>query len=300
MENSKELKHRAGFVNIIGRPNVGKSTLLNALIGERLSAITSKAQTTRHRILGMLNGDDYQIVFSDTPGHIAHPINPLHKAMNVFVEGALEDADILLFVTDKYEDYADDDEFVIKMQKSEGQKIVVLNKVDMYRPDEAIDLVNYWKEKLGIENVILISAKEKVGIELLIEKIKELLPICPPYYDKEALTDKPEKFFVSEIIREKIFLNYDKEIPYSTEVVIEEFKEGDKIVRIRAIIFVERESQKPIIIGRNGEKLKKVGTEARLAMEEFLQQKVFLETQVKVKENWRSDESALKGWGYKG
>jgi GTPase len=292
--------HQAGYVNIIGKPNVGKSTLMNALLGERLSIITSKAQTTRHRILGIYNDEQYQVVFSDTPGHIEKPAYALQKSMNRFVDGAFEDADVLLYITDKYESANDLSSLEHKVTKSDIHKICVINKVDLYTPEDATSLFNQWTEKGIFDEVLLISAKDSIGLVHLMEYIKTKMPESPPYYDKDELTDKPEKFFVGEIIREKIFTNYSKEIPYCTEVEIETFEDEKTLVKIRAIIYVERESQKPIIIGAGGEKLKKVGTEARMAMETFLQKKVFLETVVKVKEDWRNNDKILKQFGYKG
>lgn len=293
--------HKAGFVNIIGKPNVGKSTLMNALVGERLSIITSKSQTTRHRITGIINGDDFQIVYSDTPGIILNPAYRLQESMNNFVSGSLEDADIALFITDIFEKKEDEPEGVLrKLQHAEGVKILLLNKMDLDKDHQIDELVEYWKSKEIFDHVIPISALHKTNVDILFGLILESLPLHPPFYPKDELTDRPERFFMSEIIREKILTNYKKEIPYSVEVEIEEFKEEEKLVRIRALIYVERKSQKGIIIGNKGEALKKVGSEARVDMEKFLAKKVFLETYVKVKDNWRSNERDLKNFGYQG
>lgn len=292
--------HKAGFVNIIGSPNVGKSTLMNALVGERLSIITSKAQTTRHRILGIVNGEEYQVIFSDTPG-VIKPAYKLQEGMMQFVKSALSDADVVLFMTDIFEDIKIDEEVLEKVKRmSETQPVLVLiNKVDQATQEKLEEKIQYWKEQFPLANqVIPISALKNFNVKELFEKILLLLPESPPYYDKEQLTDKPEKFFVSEIIREKILLNYKKEIPYSVEVIVEEFKESEDIVRIRAIILVARESQKGIIIGEGGKALKRVGTDARKDIEAFLQKKVFLETHVKVDKDWRDSDKELRRFGY--
>lgn len=292
--------HKAGFVNIIGSPNVGKSTLMNALVGERLSIITSKAQTTRHRILGIVNGEDYQVIFSDTPG-VIRPAYKLQEGMMQFVRTALSDADVVLFMTDMFEDIKIDDEVLEKVKRmSETLPVIVLvNKVDQATQEKLEAKMMYWKDQFPkAVQVMPLSALENFNVRELFEKIIHLLPESPPYYDKDQLTDKPEKFFVSEIIREKILLNYKKEIPYSVEVVVEEFKESEDIVRIRAVILVARDSQKGIIIGQGGKMLKKVGTESRKDIETFLQKKVFLETFVKVDKDWRDSDRELKRFGY--
>jgi GTPase len=293
-----ETPHKAGFVSIIGKPNVGKSTLMNVLVGERLSIITSKAQTTRHRIMGILNGDDFQIVYSDTPG-IIQPKYELHESMMEFVRGSLEDADVVLFVTDIYEKW-DEDEVIKRLEKSKAKILLLINKTDQATSDEVLEKINYWKDKVQAEEIIPISALNKKNTDKVFELILKHLPEHPAYFPKDELTDKPERFFAAEMIREKIFLTYKKEIPYSCEVVIEEFKEDETIIRMRAEIIVERRSQKGIIIGHGGEMLKKVGSQARVDLEDFFQKKVFLEIFVKVKENWRSDPKSLSRFGYKG
>jgi GTPase len=294
--------HKAGFVNIIGSPNVGKSTLMNALVGERLSIITSKAQTTRHRILGIVNGEDYQVILSDTPG-VIRPAYKLQEGMMQFVRTALSDADVVLFMTDIFEDIKIDEEVLEKVKKmSESIPVMVLvNKVDQATQEKLEEKIDHWKKEIpNARQVLPISALQGFNVPELFGKILALLPESPPYYDKEQLTDKPEKFFVAEIIREKILLHYKKEIPYSVEVVVEEFKESEDIVRIRAIIFVARDSQKGIIIGEGGKALKRVGTDARKDMEQFLQKKVFLELYVKVDKDWRDSDKELKRFGYLG
>lgn len=290
--------HRAGFINIIGRPNVGKSTLMNALVGEQLSVISPKAQTTRHRILGIENGPDYQIVFSDTPGIIREPQYGLHKAMNEFVRTSLEDADVLLFISEIYEHPEQLEDILASLKAVEAKKLLLLNKVDQAKGERVAELTEAWQATGMFEQVIPISALQNLGIDEVRKYIVANLPESPPYYAKDEFTDRPERFFVSEIIRGKIFTNYSKEIPYCTEVIIDSFKDEPDITRISAIIFVERQSQKPIVIGKGGDKLKKVGTESRLEMEAFLGRKVFLELFVKVKENWRNDPRILKGLGY--
>ncbi|WP_100338788.1 GTPase Era [Hymenobacter chitinivorans] len=296
--NPEPKPHRAGFVSIIGKPNVGKSTLMNALMGERLSIVTSKAQTTRHRILGILNGDDFQLVYSDTPG-IIQPKYELHNAMMSFVYSSLEDADVVLFVTDIYEKH-DEEPVVERLRKMVDTPILLLvNKIDQADQAEVEAKVEYWREQLpNAARVLPISALEKFGTGELLDLVLGYLPEHPAYYPKDELTDKPERFFAAEMIREKIFKLYKKEVPYSCEVGIEEFKEEEDIIRIRATIYVERASQKGIIIGNKGEALKKVGTWAREEMEKFFQKKVFLETHVKVNENWRTDPKALNRFGY--
>ena len=295
--NPEPKPHRAGFVSIIGKPNVGKSTLMNVLVGERLSIITSKAQTTRHRIMGILNGDDFQLVYSDTPG-IIQPKYELHNAMMSFVYSSLEDADVILFVTDIYEKH-DEEPVVERLRRAETPVIVLVNKIDQAEQTEVEAKLAYWREQLpNAAEVLAISALNALGTERVLELVLERLPEHPPYYPKDELTDKPERFFAAEMIREKIFKLYKKEVPYSCEVGVEEFKEDDKIIRIRATIYVERASQKGIIIGHKGEALKKVGTWAREEMEKFFGKQVFLETHVKVNENWRTDPKALSRFGY--
>ncbi|WP_200974856.1 GTPase Era [Echinicola sp. 20G] len=292
-----EKTHKAGFVNIIGKPNVGKSTLMNALVGERLSIISSKAQTTRHRILGLMNDENYQIVFSDTPGMLK-PKYELHKSMMSFVNLSLEDADVIVFVTDLFETEDEIQEVIEKMNASGVPILLVINKIDLSKDNKLEETTQYWTERIKADTVIPISATENFNIERILQEILDRLPVHPPYYDKEELTDRPERFFASEIIREKIFTNYKKEIPYSTEVAIDQFIEEDKIIRIRALIFVERSSQKGIIIGEKGKALKKVGTEAREALESFFNKKVFLETHVKVEDDWRKNKNKLRKFGY--
>ncbi|WP_231458979.1 MULTISPECIES: GTPase Era [unclassified Pedobacter] len=298
------MAHKAGFVSIIGKPNVGKSTLMNVLVGERLSIITPKAQTTRHRILGIVNEEEYQIVFSDTPG-IIKPKYSLQESMMSFVNGSLTDADVLLFVTDINETH-DEDDVLDKLIKRDIPTIVLINKIDTALQEQVDEKIAYWQEKLNPVAIYAISALHKHNVDGLLERVLEMLPEHPPYYDKEELTDRSERFFVSEIIREKIFLNYQKEIPYSTEVIVKSFKEeelrsgkeGDLMVRISAEVVVERDSQKNILIGTGGKMLKKVGTEARLEIEKFLGNKVFLELFVKVIPDWRSKKNYLKSFGY--
>lgn len=295
--------HKSGFVNIVGRPNVGKSTLMNALIGERMSIITNKPQTTRHRIIGLLSGDDFQIVFSDTPGFIRRPAYKMHSAMNAFVEGSFEDADVMLFVTEPNEKFENDDPIIQKLRDVEYPKFLVINKIDAFTPSVLEAYKADLCSKIDFSEVIDISALKKEGTELLLDKIKALLPEGPEYYPKDQLTDRPERFFTAEIIREKILLNYRDEIPYSCEVVIDSFKEtqtnrGEALNRIMATIYVARENQKIILIGKNGSAIKKVGMDARKDLEEFLQAKVFLELSVKVRDNWRDDDRLLKHFGY--
>ncbi|MES2622029.1 MAG: GTPase Era [Bacteroidota bacterium] len=292
------MNHRAGFVNIIGLPNVGKSTLMNALVGERMSIISPKAQTTRHRILGIVSGDDYQVVFSDTPGFINQPAYKLQTSMNDFVLQALEDADVLIFVTDKFQKEEEQKHLIELIQNTKVPSLVLLNKIDLYQQEETESLLADWKKKLPASQVLPITASSGINAGKVIKKIVELLPESPPYYDKDQLTDRGTRFFVSEIVREKIFLNYSKEIPYSCEVIVETYKESEKIDRIRCLIFVERESQKAIVIGNKGESLKKVGIEARKDIEAFLGKQVHLELFVKVKDKWRNDSNTLKNFGY--
>jgi len=289
--------YRSGFVNIVGNPNVGKSTLMNALVGERISIITSKAQTTRHRIMGIVNGEDFQIVYSDTPG-VLKPNYKLQESMRQFSNSALSDADVLLYVTDAVDSAEKNSDFLEKVQQNDGKIIIVINKIDLLTEKKLEELVDFWHQKIPSAEIFPISATEKFNIEPLFKRIKEHLPESPPFFDKDALTDKPERFFVTEIIREKILLNYDKEIPYSVEVAVEEFKEEEKIINISAVIFCERDSQKGIIIGKNGTMLKKVGSAARKDIEDFFLKKVFLQLYVKVEKDWRNRENKLRNFGY--
>ncbi|OYT17679.1 MAG: GTPase Era [Bacteroidetes bacterium 4572_77] len=291
-----EKKHKSGFVNIIGNPNVGKSTLMNALVGEKLSIITSKAQTTRHRIMGIVSGEDFQIVYSDTPG-IIKPNYKLQEGMMGFVNTAMVDADIFLYLVERKASLKDDHISEI-LKKTTTPVIVVVNKIDLSDQTEVMQTLIYWQNEYPNAEIIPISALEKFNIERVLQVIKEKLPESPPYYDKGEMTDKTERFFVSEIIREKILLNYQKEIPYSTEVVVEAFKEEEHIIRIQTNIFVARQSQKGILIGHEGKMLKKVGTQARIDMEAFFEKKIFLELFVKVKKDWRDDEQELRRFGY--
>jgi GTPase len=290
--------HKSGFVNIVGNPNVGKSTLMNALVGERISIITSKAQTTRHRILGIVNGDDFQIVYSDTPG-VLKPNYRLQESMLNFSRSALTDADVLLYVTDVFDSYDKNADFVEKVNLNTAPLILIINKIDLIDEEKLIVLVEKWKELTPRAEIFPVSALEKFNVEPLFKRIKELLPESPAFFDKDQLTDKSERFFVTEIIREKILLNYDKEIPYSVEVEVEQFKEEGNLIRINAVIYAERDSQKGIIIGHGGKSLKKVGTEARKDLEAFFEKKVFLELFVKVEKDWRNKDIKLKGFGYK-
>lgn len=290
--------HKAGFVNIVGNPNVGKSTLMNDLVGERVSIITSKAQTTRHRIMGIVNTPDYQIVFSDTPG-VLSPKYKLQESMLGFSEGALTDADILLYVTDVVEDPTKNADFLAKVAKEKIPVLLVINKIDLVKSQEELEaIVTRWKELLPNAEVFPTSALEHFNVSNLMSRIVELLPVSEPYFGKDALTDKPARFFVTEIIREKILLNYDKEVPYSAEVIVEKFDEKESAIHIMAVIYVERDSQKGIIIGRQGSKLKKVGTEARKDIETFFGKRVFLELFVKVEPNWRNRDNKLRSFGY--
>ncbi|MCQ2336983.1 MAG: GTPase Era [Paludibacteraceae bacterium] len=290
--------HKAGFVNIIGNPNVGKSTLMNALVGERISIITSKSQTTRHRIMGIVNGDDFQIVYSDTPG-VLKPNYRLQESMLEASESALTDADILLYVTDTIETYDKNIGFLEKAKKSGIPTFLIINKIDLLPDQKALEeLVDKWHTILPDARIVPACAKEKFGVDTLLSQIKELLPENPPYFDKDALTDRPARFFVTEIIREKILELYDKEIPYSSEVVVEKFKEEPSIIRINAVIYVERDSQKGIIIGKGGSMLKKVGMAARKDIEAFFEKKVFLELFVRVEKDWRNRDKQLKSFGY--
>ena len=289
--------HKAGYVNIIGNPNVGKSTLMNALVGERLSIITSKAQTTRHRILGIVNDKDFQIIFSDTPG-ILKPNYLLQENMMQFVDTAIGDADIILYVTDVVETTTKNPDYIEKINHIEVPVLIVLNKIDKSSPEEVMRLIDQWKHLVPKAEVFPVSALERFNLESLSDRITELLPESPPWFDKEQLTDKSLRFFASEIIREKIFLNYSKEIPYSVEVVVEEFLESEERYNIRAIVHVLRDSQKGILIGNKGSALKKVCTQARLDMEDFFQKKVYLELFVKVLPGWRENKARLRQFGY--
>lgn len=298
MENVTEKQHRAGFVNIVGNPNVGKSTLMNDLVGERISIITNKAQTTRHRIMGIVNTPDYQIVYSDTPG-VLKPKYRLQESMLEFSEGALTDADILIYVTDVVEDPEKNADFLARVAQEKIPVLLVINKIDLLKGNEELEaLVDAWSKRLPNAEIYAISATEKFNVDNLKNRIVELLPVAPPYFGKDALTDKPARFFVTEIIREKLLLNYDKEVPYSTEVIVEKFDENDGAIHIMAVIYVERDSQKGIIIGKGGEKIKKVGIEARKDIEQFFGKKVFLELFVKVEKDWRNRENKLKAFGY--
>lgn len=294
-ENNK--RHRAGFVNIIGNPNVGKSTLMNALVGEKLSIVTAKAQTTRHRIMGIVNGDDYQIVYSDTPG-ILKPNYRLQQSMMNFVETAIGDADIILYVTDTIEKGDKNEEWISKLKNIQCPIILVINKIDISSQDQVLQLMGWWKEQLPQAIIYPASAQEKFNLDNIFDAIVANLPYAPAWYDKDVFTDKNLRFFASEIVREKIFLNYKEEIPYSCEVVVEEFKEGAERYDISAVIYVMRDTQKGIIIGKGGQSLKKVGTQARIDMEDFFQKKVFLSLYVKVDPDWRESKKELRKFGY--
>ena len=289
--------HKAGFVNIVGNPNVGKSTLMNQLVGERISIATFKAQTTRHRIMGIVNRDDMQIVFSDTPG-VLKPNYKLQESMLAFSESALTDADVLLYVTDVVENPEKNMDFLEKVGRMTVPVILLINKIDESDQKKLGEIVEKWHSLLPKAEILPISAIYKFGVDLLLKRIYELLPECPPYFDKDQLTDKPARFFVSEIVREKILLYYDKEIPYSVEVRVERFKEDAKVIRINAVIYVERDSQKGIIIGHQGYALKKVSTESRKALEKFFGKSVYLEVFVKVDKDWRNSAKELDSFGY--
>jgi len=289
--------HKAGFVNIVGNPNVGKSTLMNVLVGERVSIATFKAQTTRHRIMGIYNSEDMQIVFSDTPG-VLKPNYKLQESMLNFSNSALADADVLLYVTDVIEKPDKNNEFIEKVRKQSASVLLLINKIDLSNQDDLVKLVEEWKELLPQAEIIPISAGTKFNVDYVMKRIQELLPDSPPYFDKDQWTDKPARFFVTEIIREKILLYYDKEVPYSVEVVVEQFKEDAKKIHIHAVIYVERDSQKGIIIGKQGKALKKVATEARHDLEKFFGKTIFLETYVKVDKDWRSSDKKLRNFGY--
>lgn len=290
--------HKAGFVNIVGNPNVGKSTLMNDLVGERISIITSKAQTTRHRIMGIVNTPEYQIVFSDTPG-VLKPKYKLQESMLEFSEGALTDADILLYVTDVVEDPEKNKDFLDRVAKEKVPVLLVINKIDLLKGNQELEkIIAEWQTRLPNAEIFPLSAKEHFNVQALMARIVELLPPSPPFFGKDALTDKPARFFVTEIIREKLLLNYDKEIPYSTEVLVEKFEEKENAIHIMAVIYVERDSQKGIIIGKGGEKIKKTGMEARRDIEKFFDKKVYLELFVKVEKDWRNRENKLRAFGY--
>ncbi len=290
--------HKSGFVNIVGNPNVGKSTLMNDLVGERISIITSKAQTTRHRIMGIVNAPEYQIVFSDTPG-VLSPKYKLQESMLAFSEEALTDADVLVYVTDVVEDPSKNAEYLAKVAQEKVPVLLVINKIDLLKNNGELDaIVARWREMLPNAEIFPISAKEHFNVSNLMARIVALLPEGEPYFGKDALTDKPARFFVTEIIREKILLNYDKEVPYSTEVIVEKFEESEGSIHIMAVIYVERDSQKGILIGKGGSMLKRVGTEARKDIEKFFDKRVYLELFVKVEPNWRNRENKLRQFGY--
>jgi len=290
--------HRAGFVNIVGNPNVGKSTLSNRLVGERLSIITSKAQTTRHRIMGIVNGDDYQIVFSDTPG-VLKPKFRLQQSMLEYSTGALVDADVLLYVTDVVESPTKNQDFLDRVAREKIPILLVINKIDLLKGnDDLVRIIDQWKQLLPTAEVFPTSALENFNVDNLMKRIVELLPESPPYFGKDALTDRSSRFFVTEIIREKILTTYDKEVPYATQAIVEKFDESDNAIHIMAVIYVERDSQKGIIIGHQGKMLKRVGTLARHDIEKFFDKKVFLELYVKVEKDWRNQENKLRAFGY--
>ena len=291
------MAHRAGFVNIIGNPNVGKSTLMNALVGEKLSIVTAKAQTTRHRIMGIVSGEDFQIVYSDTPG-ILKPNYRLQENMLSFVETAIGDADIILYVTDTVEKPDKNEAYIQKLSKLECPVVLVINKIDISTQEKVTQLMAWWEERLPKARIIPASAQEKFNLESILEAVSSSLPEAPAWFDKDQFTDKNLRFFASEIIREKIFLNYGEEIPYSCQVEIEQFREGEDRYEISAVIYVMRESQKGIIIGKGGSALKRVGTQARIDMEDFFQKKVFLSTFVKVDPDWRESRKELRRFGY--
>lgn len=294
---------KSGFVNIVGRPNAGKSTLMNALVGERMAIISPKPQTTRHRIIGILTGDDYQVVFSDTPGYIEQAAYKMHEIMNTYVESCLEDADVMLFVLDASDPPADSDGILDILTKARVPVLIALNKVDLVSQEQAKALMAQWRKRLGAQDVVPVVAHQQIGVVHLKEKIIELLPEGMPFYPADQLTDRPERFFVSEIIREKIFLQYAKEIPYASDVAVEDFIEtqtrrGEPLVKIRAIVFVERKSQVAILIGKEGRAMKRLATAARKDLEDWLRRKVFLDITVKVRPKWRQDERTLRRWGY--
>ncbi len=291
------MTHKAGFVNIIGNPNVGKSTLMNAFVGEKLSIITSKAQTTRHRILGIVNGDDFQVILSDTPG-IIKPAYELQASMMGFVKSAFEDADVLIYMVEIGETALKDDAFFAKITTAKIPVILVLNKIDNSNQEQLEAQVQFWAEKVPNAELYPVSALEKFNVKEVFDRIIELLPVSPPFYPKDQLTDKPERFFVNEAIREQILMHYKKEIPYSVEVETEDFMEDDEIIRIRSVIMVERDSQKGIIIGHKGSALKRVGVASRTALEKFFGKQIHIELYVKVNKNWRNNDRQLKRFGY--
>ncbi|MDA3880832.1 MAG: GTPase Era [Prolixibacteraceae bacterium] len=291
------MTHKAGFVNIIGNPNVGKSTVMNSLVGEKISIITSKMQTTRHRIKGIVSGDDFQIVYSDTPG-ILKPNYKLQENMLKYVDSAIGDADIILYVTDVVETFDKNTDYIEKVKKSGIPVILLLNKIDLSEQQKVLDLIEQWKTMLPDAQIVPVSAKEKFNIEPIFNMILEKLPESPAFFPKDELTDRNERFFVQEIIREKILLHYQKEVPYSVEIEVEEFKEDERMLSIRAIIYVNRETQKGIIIGHQGKAIKRVGIEARKDIEEFFSKKVFLDLYVKISKGWRDEEQKLHGFGY--
>lgn len=298
------MAHKSGFVNIIGRPNVGKSTLMNALVGERMSIITNKPQTTRHRIIGILSDEDYQIVFSDTPGIIQDPTYKMQEAMNSFVQSTFEDGDLMIFVTTVHEKYDKEDPIIERLKTVKVPLFLIINKIDLVRPEQVLLLIKWWNDLIPFKETIPTAALQKKNTDTLLQLILKEMPEGPVYYPKEQLTDRPERFFVSEIIREKILELYHQEVPYSVEVLITSFKEGETgsgedLVRIGAEIFVARSTQKNIIVGKGGSAIKRLGTMARKALETWLEQKVFLELHVKVKDNWRDDDRLLKHFGYK-
>ena len=298
MESNINPNHRAGFVNIVGNPNVGKSTLSNRLVGERLSIITSKAQTTRHRIMGIVNGEDYQIVFSDTPG-VLKPKFKLQESMLEYSTGALVDADVLLYVTDVVESPTKNQDFLDKVAREKIPILLVINKIDLLTGnDQLLQIIDRWKQLLPGAEVFPTSATENFNVDNLMRRIVELLPVSPPYFGKDALTDRSSRFFVTEIIREKILLLYDKEVPYATQAIVEKFEEGETAIHIMAVIYVERDSQKGIVIGHQGSRLKRVGIEARKDIERFFGKRVYLELYVKVERDWRNQEKKLKQFGY--
>lgn len=293
-------EHRAGFISIVGKPNVGKSTLMNQLVGEKLSIITSKAQTTRHRIMGIVNGEtpdyDFQLVYSDTPG-IIKPVYELHNSMMEFVHGTIEDGDVILFVTDIYEKY-DEEDVIQKLKNAQNPIVLVINKIDLASEQDIKEKITHWESVFTPKEILTISALNGDGVTNLMDRILSYLPVHPAYFPKDELTDKPERFFAAEIVREKIFLNYKKEVPYSCEVVITAFKESDDIICVSSEIYVERATQRAILLGHKGERIKKVGTEARLEMEKFFGKKIFLEQYIKVEPDWRMQKAKLHGFGY--
>lgn len=295
--SKEKMAHKAGFVSIVGSPNVGKSTLMNRLMGEKLSIVTSKAQTTRHRILGIMNEEEYQIVFSDTPG-VVNSAYKLHDQMMTYVNTSLQDADVLLFITDIYEDEMNHAETLEKISKMKVPILLLVNKMDKSDQEKLGVRLTYWQEKLPNAEIMPISALHGFALQGVLDRIVELLPESPAYYDKDAISDRPMRFFVSEIIREKVFIHTRKEVPYATQVEIEEYIEEENITKIRALIIVERDTQRGIIIGKGGEMLKRIGREARLEIEKFIDQKVFLDTYVKVDKDWRASEQKLKKYGY--